>query len=126
MIKKAIIINGSIRIRGNTDTIVASLIKGTNNTNIVATQWKNTGMITGKKAIIITPMHVNKAEHGAKIFNSEIEPIKMTYHYILKRLGIEVIDMIFYPGLSNRGDAEKNNEYLNSAYKIGAQLCDLK
>ena len=71
-------------------------------------------------------MHVNEVEHGTKAFNSEIEPIKMTYNYILKRLGVDILDMIFYPGLSNKGDAKKNREYLNSAYEIGKGLCKLK
>ena len=85
----------------------------------------NTGRIAGKKAIIITPMHVNETEHGKIIFNSEIEPIKMTYHYILTRLGVDIADMVFYPGLNNKGDAKEIKEYLNNAYKIGKGLCQL-
>jgi multimeric flavodoxin WrbA len=195
MVKKILIINGSLSVRGNTDTLIANLLNGTKNTNIIAIQYflrdkniadcrgcyhcykksscaikddmqeihgeiqnsdllilasplywwgvtglmktfidrlylyyprTNTGMIAGKKAIIITPMHVNEIEHGEKAYKSEIEPITMTYNYILGRLGVDIVDMIFYPGLSNKGDAGENKEYLNNAYKIGKGLCELK
>ena len=195
MAKKVLIINGSLRVRGNTDTLIANLVKGTKNTGtrvrhyflrdkkiadcrgcfhcckknscaikddmqeihgeiqhsdllILASPlywWgvtglmktfidrlylyypsTNAGMIAGKKAIIITPMHVNAAEHGERIFSSEIEPIKMTYHYILRRLGVDIVDMIFYPGLNNKADARQNKDFLNSAFEIGKGLCALK
>ena len=32
MAKKVLIINGSLRVRGNTDTLIANLVKGTKNT----------------------------------------------------------------------------------------------
>ena len=129
MAKKVLVINGSLRVRGNTDTLMANLLKGTENTDIIATRYllrdkkisdcngcyycyknnscsikddmqniyeeiqksdllilasplywwgvtglmktfidrlylyyprTNTGLIAGKKAIIITPMHVNE------------------------------------------------------------------
>ena len=191
MIKKVLIINGSLRTGGNTDTVLASLMEVIKNTKIIATQYflrdkkiedckgcyycyknnscsikddmqeihhevqnsdllilasplywwgvtglmktfidrlylyyprRNAEMIAGKKAIIITPMHVSEIEHGEIVFNSEIEPLKITYNHILKRLRVEILDIIFYSGLSNRGDAKKNTTYLNSVYKIGEQL----
>jgi len=30
--------------------------------------------------------------------------------------------MIFYSGVSNKGDANKNEEYLKNAFEIGSQL----
>ena len=53
---------------------------------------------------------------------SEIEPIQMTSKYIFKRLGIEIIDIIFYPGLNAKGDAVNNREYLNNSFKLGQKL----
>jgi hypothetical protein len=49
----------------------------------------------------------------------------MTYKYILKRLGVEIVDMVFYSGLSNKGDATKNSMYLDSAYRMGERLIRL-
>lgn len=195
MINKVVIINGSLRVHGNTDTLLANLLNGIKKTNITTIQYllrdkniegcngcyycynnsscsikddmqeihrelhnsdllilasplywwgvtglmktfidrlylyypkRNAALIAGKKAIIITPMHVNEAEHGEKAYKSEIEPITMTYKYILKRLGIDILDIIFFPGLNNKGDAEKNTKYLNSIYQIGEQLPGLK
>jgi multimeric flavodoxin WrbA len=194
MIKKVLIINGSLRTGGNTDTVLASLIEGIKNTKIIATQyflrdkkiedckgcyycyknnscsikddmqeihqeiqksdlmifaspmywWGVTGLmktfidrfylyypkrnghlVDGKKLLFIVPMNVNEKQHGQKAYISEIEPIQMTSKYIFKRLGIEIIDIIFYPGLSAKGDAKKNTMYLNSVYKIGKQLNEL-
>ena len=194
MDKKVLIINGSLRVRGNTDTLVANLLKGIKGTDVTVSQYflrdkniadckgcwhcfknsrcaikddmqeihqqiqdadwlilasplywwgvtglmktfidrlylyyprTNTGMIAGKKAVIITPMHVNEKEHGKEAFDSEIEPLKMTYGYILKRLGVDIVDMVFYPGLNAKGDAGKNMAYLNSVYKIGQGLGEL-
>ena len=70
-------------------------------------------------------MHVNEKQHGREAYMSEIEPIQMTSKYIFKRLGIEIIDIIFYPGLSAKKDAIKNREYLNNSYKLGQQLAEL-
>ena len=194
MAKKILIINGSLRINGNTDTLLANLINGTKDTNIIATQYnlrdkkiadckgcyycyknsscsikddmheihseiqtsdlmilasplywwgitglmktfidrlylyypkRNAELIDGKKALIITPMHVNEKEHGEKAFNSEIEPLKMTYSYILKRLGVQILDIKFFPGLANKDDAGKNTVFLNSVYKLGELLNEL-
>lgn len=82
----------------------------------------NREMIAGKKAIVITPMHVSEREHGAEAFRSEIEPLKMTYGYILDRLGVTIVDMAFFPGLNARGDAGKSRECLESAYALGKGL----
>jgi multimeric flavodoxin WrbA len=195
MVNKILAINGSMRIRGNTDTLLASLLSGARNSGILVSQYAlrdkkisdcrgcyycyansrcaiqddmqeihgdmqssdllllasplywwgvtglmktfidrlymyypraNTGIIAGKKAIIMTPMHVNEKEHGEGAFRSEIEPVMMTYSYILKRLGVDIVDMMFFPGLTNKGDAKKNKKYMNSTYKIGEGLRTLK
>ncbi len=195
MAEKVLIINGSLRVRGNTDTLVTSLLEGAKNTGVTVRQYflrdqkvadcrgcyfcyknsrcaikddmqeihgaiqgsdllvlasplywwgvtglmktfidrlylyyprANTGMIAGKKAIIMTPMHVNENEHGRKAFQSEIEPIKMTYGYILKRLGVSIVDMVFYPGLNDKGDAKKSKEHLLRALEIGQGLAKIK
>lgn len=194
MVKRVLVINGSLRVRGNTDTLTASLMEGVKSADITARQYflrdkkiagckgcygcykksncaikddmqeihgeiqkadllvlasplywwgvtglmktfidrlylyfsrTNTGMIAGKKALVITPMHVNEIEHGERAYRSEIEPITMTYQYILGRLGVDIVDMIFYPGLNHKGDAKKNNGYLNRVYNTGKGLCGL-
>ena len=82
----------------------------------------NGKLIAGKKLLILTPMNVNETEHGKDIYESEIEPLEMTSKYIFKRLGVEIADMIFYPGLNAKNDAKKNPAYLESAYKLGENI----
>ena len=194
MIKKVLIINGSNRVGGNTDMLLANLISGIKSTDVSETQYflrnkiikdcrgcyfcykngfcstkddmqeihneiqnsdlmilaspmyywgvtglmktfidrlylyyprRNRNLIAGKKAIIITPMNVDELEHGKKAFVSEIEPLTMSYKYILKLLGVEILDMIFYSGLRKKGDAKKNTMYISSAYKLGERLTSL-
>ena len=86
---------------------------------------RNTELIAGKKLIILTPMHVNEIEHGKKAFKSEIEPFIKTSKYIFTRLGIKILDIIFFEGLNAKGDATKNIEYLNRIFKLGEQLVHL-
>jgi len=195
MSKKILVINGSLRARGNTDTLLASLVEGIKSTDAAVTlhvlrdkkiqdcrgcyfcyendrcavnddmqgihndvqnsdllvlasplYWwgvsglmktfidrlylyyprRNTRMIAGKKAVIFTPMHVSTAEFGEEAYESEIEPLTMTYRYILKRLGVEILDMAFFPGLTQKDDAKKNPAYLNRAQQLGARLHALK
>lgn len=191
MSKKIVVINGSLRVRGNTDTLLASLMDGIGGTNVTVTShvlrdkriqdcrgcnhcfehgrcalkddmqeihddlrssdllvlasplywWGVTGvmktfidrlylyypcsnakMIAGKKAIIITPMHVSVAEFGEKVYRSEIEPLTMSYRYILGRLGVEIVDMMFFPGVNQKDDAKKNVAFLQQARQLGARL----
>jgi len=83
---------------------------------------RNAKLIAGKKAIILTPMHVNEKEHGKEAYESEIEPITLTYGHILKRLGIEILDMVFFPGVGKKGEARKNAAYIEGASKLGEQI----
>ena len=194
MSKKVTIINGSLRVMGNTDELLKALIKGTKKTEINSKQYvlrdktiadckgcyycynhsscsikddmheihqelqnsdllifasplywwgvtglmktfidrlylyypkKNAELIAGKKIIILTPMHVNEIEHGEKTVKSEIEPLSITSKYIFTRLGIKILDIIFFEGLNVKGDAKKNIEYLNRVFRLGEQLVHL-
>ena len=191
MCRRTVIINGSLRVNGNTDVIIKSFVEGAENTGAIIKQfvlreknisgckgcyycyknnscsikddmqeihqeiqlsdimvlvspmywWGFTGLmktfidrlylyypknnehlVAGKKLIIIIPMNVNEKQHGREAYISEIEPLQMTSKYIFKRLGIEIIDIIFYPGISAKGDAIKNKEVLNQANKQGQIL----
>lgn len=191
MTRKVLIINGSLRIGGNTDMLLSSLAQGMAKTKIQTTQYflrdKNIGdcngcyycyknnncsviddmqeiydelqmsdiivlaspmywygvtglmktfidrlylyypkrnryMVAGKKAIIITPMYANALDHGQKAFDSEIEPITRVYKYILARLGIDILDFVFYSGLGKKGDALTKTKYLNEMYDLGTEF----
>jgi len=192
--RRILIINGSERVNGNTDTIIKNLLKGAENTDtnikyyvlrnknikgcngcyycydndicaikddmqdiyddiqksdlvILASPmywWGVTGLmktfidrlylyypkrnghlVAGKKLLLVLPMNVNEKQHGRETYLSEIEPIQMTSKYIFKRLGIKIIDIVFYSGLNARGDAAKNKEYLKTAYELGQKLVQL-
>ncbi len=194
MCKRIVIINGSLRVKGNTDAIIESLLEGAENTDVAIKQfvlrdkkingckgcyycyennncsikddmqeihheiqqsdliilaspmywWGVTGLmktfidrlylyypkrnghfVAGKKLILIIPMNVNEKQHGREAYISEIEPIQMTSKYIFKRLGIQILDIVYYPGLRSKGDALKNKEYLNQSYKLGQKLVHL-
>jgi len=194
MRKRAILVNGSLRVNGNTDVIIKSILKGAKNTNILMKQfvlrelkingcqgcyycydnnrcsikddmqeihheiqqsdliilvspmywWGVTGLmktfidrlylyypkrnghlVEGKKLILIVPMNVNEKQHGREAYMSEIEPIQMTSKYIFKRLNIQILDILFYPGLRAKGEAIKNKEYLNHSYNLGQELTHL-
>jgi len=86
---------------------------------------RNEHFVAGKKLLLIIPMNVNEKQHGHEAYISEIEPIQMTSKYIFKRLGIEIIDIVFYPSLSAKGDAIKNREYITNSYKLGQKLVHL-
>ena len=191
MCKGIVIINGSLRVKGNTDVMIDSLLEGARNTDVAIKQfvlrdkkingckgcyhcynnntcsikddmqeihheiqksdliilvspmywWGVTGLmktfidrlylyypkrnghlVAGKKLILIVPMNVNEKQHGREVYLSEIEPIQMTSKYIFKRLGIQILDVVFYPGLRAKGDAIKNREYLNQSYELGQKL----
>jgi len=83
---------------------------------------RNEHFVAGKKLLLIIPMNVNEKQHGREAYISEIEPIQMTSKYIFKRLGIEIIDIVFFPSLSAKGDAIKNREYITNSYKLGQKL----
>ena len=76
---------------------------------------QNTGIIAGKKAIIVTPMFVSGVEEESGI-------LVEFYRLILKRLGITIVDRFFFSGLSEKDDVLKNPEYLDTAYRLGQNL----
>lgn len=82
----------------------------------------NTHLVAGKKLLFLIPMNVNEKQHGRKAYLSEIEPIQMTLNYIFKRLEIRIVDIVFYSGLNSKGDASKNNEYLDHSFNLGVKL----
>lgn len=83
---------------------------------------RNEHLIAGKKILIVIPMNVNEKQHGRAAYTSEIEPLQITSKYIFRRLKLEIIDIVFYPNLSAKGDAIKNKEYLNNSYLAGQRL----
>ena len=194
MNKNVVVVNGSLRVKGNTDTLLEKLSEGTKETDINLKQFvlrdiiiedckgcyycykhsncsleddmqkihpelqntdllifaspmywwgvtglmktfidrlylyypkRNAELIAGKKLIFLTPMKVNSVEHGEKVFESEIEPLIITSKYIFNRLGIKIIDMIFFEGLNTKSEAIENINYLNRAFKLGKQLINL-
>jgi multimeric flavodoxin WrbA len=82
----------------------------------------NAHLVHGKKLVIMVPMNVNQEQHGLAVYQSEIEPLQMTSGYIFKRLGIEVLDIIFYPGLNDKESIKKHEEHLANAYRLGKTI----
>lgn len=82
----------------------------------------NTPLIAGKKLLMMVPMNVNPSQHGEAVYQSEIEPLKMTSKYIFKRLGIVLLDIKFYPGLNNKASIKEHKEYLEDACELGRAL----
>lgn len=82
----------------------------------------NTPLIAGKKIFIIVPMNVNEEQHGLAVYQSEIEPLMMTSRYIFKRLGLQILDIVFFPGLSTRASLKSHPEHLAGAYGLGESL----
>ena len=184
MKKRAIIINGAIRAKGNTDTLVNKIIEGSSATdieiNLVALREKQvencmgcyqclaksscaiqddmtelrgfiqdaqllifasplywcgvTGLmktfidrlffyyhpetkpwISGKKAIIITPMNQKNVVY-------ESETLVHFYTRLLNCLGINDIDMFFFGEIMKKEDLSKKPQYLKEAYRIGKNL----
>ena len=80
---------------------------------------RNTPLVAGKKLFIIVPMNVNPEQHGLATYQSEIEPLEMSSRYIFKRLGMELLDIIFYPGLNDKASIKEHEEHLENAYRLG-------
>lgn len=83
---------------------------------------RNTPRITGKKLLMLVPMNVNPDQHGAEAYRSEIEPLMMTTGYIFKRLGMELAEIMFFPGLSDKSSLKKHKHYLDDACQLGKRL----
>ncbi|MFC1726027.1 flavodoxin family protein [candidate division KSB1 bacterium] len=76
---------------------------------------RNTGILSEKKAIIITPMFVSNVEKESGI-------LVEFYRLILKRLGITIANKFFFSGLSEKNDVLNHPEYLDTAFKLGQNL----
>lgn len=72
-------------------------------------------LISGKRAIILTPMNQNNVE-----FESQV--LVEFYKRLLSCLGITIIDMFFYGGIMGKGEVMEKQEYLEGAYEIGSNM----
>lgn len=76
---------------------------------------QNRGLISGKKAIIVTPMNQKDITH-------ESEPLIEFYKRLWNCLGVEIVDMFFFSDVMTKGAVLEKPEYLEKAYSIGKQL----
>lgn len=76
---------------------------------------QNRGLISGKKAIIVTPMN-------QKDIANESEPLVEFYKRLWNCLGVEIVDMFFFSEVMTKGAVSEKPEYLEKAYSIGKQL----
>ncbi len=75
----------------------------------------NKPLISGKKAIIVTPMNQRTTDEETKI-------LKEFYNCLLNCLEVEILNFFFFGGIMGKGDVLKNQEYLEKAYLIGKNL----
>lgn len=76
---------------------------------------QNSPLISGKKAIIITPMN-------QKDVNFESEVLVEFYKRLLDCLGVRIMEMFFFSNIMEKGAVSGKQEYLDKAYKIGTNL----
>jgi multimeric flavodoxin WrbA len=76
---------------------------------------KNRPLISGKKAIIVTPMNQKDAD-----FESEV--LVEFYKRLLDCLGVKIMEMFFFSDIMEKGAVSGKPEYLDKAYKIGTNL----
>lgn len=76
---------------------------------------QNRPLISGKKAIIVTPMNQKDVD-----FESEI--LVEFYRRLLDCIGVRIMEMFFFSGIMGKGAVSGNLEYLDRAYKIGTNL----
>ncbi len=79
---------------------------------------QNKGLISGKKAIIVTPMN-------QKNVNYESEVLVAFYNRLLGCLDVKILNMPFFSDIMKKGSVLKKPEYLKQAYAIGTNLKDL-
>lgn len=129
MKNSVIIINGSIRRDGNTDIIseiliLASPLYWCSVTGLMKTfidrlffyyHPHNRKLVSGKKAIIVTPMNQKDVTHESDI-------LVEFYRRLFNCLDIEIIGMEFFGGLMEKGSVLKWSEYLQRAYTTGRGL----
>lgn len=76
---------------------------------------QNRGLISGKKAIIVTPMNQRDVPH-------ESEVLIEFYNRLLNCLGVRIVDMFFFSDIMEKGAVLNKPEYLKRAYSIGKNL----
>jgi len=76
---------------------------------------QNRGLISGKRAIIVTPMNQANVD-----FESEV--LVEFYNRLLDCLGVTIIDMFFFSDIMDKGSVLDKAEYLEQAYAIGKNL----
>ena len=76
----------------------------------------NSHLLSGKKAVIITTLAEKDPAHECSI-------IVEFYRRCMRSLGIEILDMLFYPDLEDRGAAEAKPTYLKAARQAAVRLC---
>jgi multimeric flavodoxin WrbA len=76
---------------------------------------QNKPLISGKKAIIITPMNQKDVE-----FESEV--LVEFYKRLFNCLGVKIVEMCFFSDIMEKGAVLGKPKYLEKAYMIGSSL----
>ncbi|MBI3814261.1 MAG: flavodoxin family protein [Nitrospinae bacterium] len=76
---------------------------------------QNRGLISGKKATIVTPMNQRDVAH-------ESEVLVEFYRRLLNCLGVKIVAMFFFSDIMDKGAVLDKPEYLKQAYTIGSNL----
>jgi len=79
---------------------------------------QNKSLISGKKAIIVTPMNQKNVDDESKI-------LVEFYNRLLGCLDVKILNMSFFSDIMEKGSILKKPEYLKQAYAIGMNLKDL-
>jgi multimeric flavodoxin WrbA len=74
---------------------------------------RNRGFISGKNAVIVTPM----AEHDV---TSVADLLTEFYKRLWNRLEVNIVEMVFFGGLMDRRTVLERPEYLEQVYALGA------
>ena len=77
----------------------------------------NKPYIAGKKAIIISPMHMNSDIYKIKIFLD-------FFKIIFDNLKMTLVDTCLFGNVNEKGAIHKNTEYLNKIDRLGKTLSD--
>ena len=74
-------------------------------------------LISGKRAMILTPMNQKDVE-----FESQV--LVEFYKRLLGCLNVEIVDMVFFSDIMEKGAVLGRPDYLDQAYRIGVSLMD--
>ena len=72
-------------------------------------------LISGKKALIITPLNQKDVSHESEI-------LVEFYNRLFNCLGVKIVDMVFFSNIMGKGVVLNKPNYLNQAYSIGKNL----